>query len=98
MNLVAQEWYQALIEECKSIITEAVFTSRWALVQGYWELGQRITDDGEYKKWGQNSAGVVLQDLAKLHPPNFVPISYSYYPPLSFVPTANSPRPKPNDL
>jgi len=37
-----QEWYDLLVEDCKAIVTEAVFTSRWALVQGYWELGQRI--------------------------------------------------------
>ena len=38
-------WYQDLVEECKAIITEAVFTSRWALVEGYWNLGKRITEE-----------------------------------------------------
>ena len=44
-ELTQNEWYQALVEECKDIITEAVFTSRWALVEGYWLLGQRIRED-----------------------------------------------------
>jgi N6-adenosine-specific RNA methylase IME4 len=64
-ELVSQQWYESLIEECKSIITEAEFTSRWALVEGYWLLGQRIREDVELKKWEQNKAGRVLQDLAK---------------------------------
>ena len=33
------------IEDCKDILTEAVFTSRWALVEGYWHLGQRIDEE-----------------------------------------------------
>ena len=36
------EWYQSLIEDSKAIITEALFTSRWALVEGYHALGKRI--------------------------------------------------------
>ena len=40
-----EEWYIALIEECKAIITEAVFTSRWALVEGYHQLGTRILEE-----------------------------------------------------
>ena len=39
------EWYQALIDDCKSIITEAIFTSRWSLVEGYWNLGKRINEE-----------------------------------------------------
>ena len=42
---IQDEWYSALVDECKAIITEAVFTSRWALVEGYHELGERITQD-----------------------------------------------------
>lgn len=40
-----EEWYQTLIDECKSIITEAIFNSRWALVEGYHNLGKRIRED-----------------------------------------------------
>jgi len=58
-----QNWYQDLVEECKGIITEAVFTSRWALVEGYWELGKRIETDDNFKKFSKGNQSS-LQDLA----------------------------------
>lgn len=54
------------IEDCKDLITEAVFTSRWALVEGYWNLGKKIREEFHLKKWTQNEAGRVLQTLANL--------------------------------
>ncbi len=65
LSLKSEEWYQELIDECQTIIAEAVFTSRWALVAGYHLLGERIVDDSNYKKWEQNKAGRVLQGFAK---------------------------------
>ena len=65
-ELESQEWYQALIEECKAIITEAVFTSRWALVEGYWNLGKRIREDvnfQEYAKGNKTSVQQVAQNI-----------------------------------
>ncbi len=44
-NLQQQEWYSLLVDECKAIITEAEFTSRWAYVEGYHELGKRILQE-----------------------------------------------------
>lgn len=46
-NLQVQPFYDRLVDDCKDIVTEAVFTSRWALVEGYWQLGQRINEDAE---------------------------------------------------
>jgi len=60
-----EQWYISLIDDCKDIITEAVYVSRWALIEGYHQLGERIVTDTEYKKWEQNKAGVVLKGLAK---------------------------------
>lgn len=62
-NLVQQEWFELLAEECKAIVTEAVFTSRWALVEGYWELGKRINEDINFKKYEKGNQSS-LQDLA----------------------------------
>ena len=62
--LQTQEWYQELIEECKAIIVEAVFTSRWALVEGYHTLGKRIREDENWKKYAKGAYGS-LQGLAK---------------------------------
>ena len=59
-----EEWYQSLIDDCKSIITEAVFISRWALVEGYHQLGKRIRDDEKWEKYSKGAYSS-LQGLAK---------------------------------
>lgn len=43
--IVGKQWYDAMIEECEAIISEAVETSRWALVEGYHALGKRILEE-----------------------------------------------------
>jgi N6-adenosine-specific RNA methylase IME4 len=65
MEMITQDWYNLLIDDCKNIITEAVHNSRWDLIQGYHQLGERIVTDSEYKKWEQNRAWAVLQRVAK---------------------------------
>lgn len=72
-DLITQDWYEQLVEDCKAIITEAVFTSRWALVEGNWELGKRVREDDNIKKLQAEKkySGVLtelLQGLAvKIH-------------------------------
>jgi hypothetical protein len=61
-KLQKQKWYTSLVEECKAIITEAVFTSRWALVEGYWNLGKRIEEEVRTRPINVIQ---LLQDLAK---------------------------------
>ena len=61
---VNQEWYEELIDECKTIITEAVFTSRWALVEGYHLLGERVRTDLHFQKYAKGTKTSV-QDLAQ---------------------------------
>ena len=34
--------YNSFVEECKDILVEAEFTSRWALIEGYHALGKHI--------------------------------------------------------
>ena len=63
-SIEQEEWYQILVDECKAIVTESVFTSRWALVEGYWSLGKRIRDDKlaqEYEKGNKT----FVQDLGR---------------------------------
>ena len=63
-NIVKSKWYEALVEDCKDIITEAIFTSRWALVEGYHQLGERIVTENNLDRkeiYGKN----ILQGLAK---------------------------------
>lgn len=59
------EWYNNLVDDCKAIITEAVFNSRWALVEGYHQLGERIANDKQLKKWNARGNGRTLQHVAK---------------------------------
>lgn len=40
-----QPWYQSLVDDCKSIMIEAVFNSRWELLAGYHALGKRIATE-----------------------------------------------------
>jgi N6-adenosine-specific RNA methylase IME4 len=54
-DLTQQDWYQSLISDCKAIITEAIFTSRWALVEGYWKLGKRIREDVSFQKYAKDN-------------------------------------------
>jgi len=63
-DLIAQEWYEQLVDECKAIITEATFNSRWALVEGYWNLGKRIREDNDFKEHAKGNQSSV-QDLGK---------------------------------
>lgn len=44
-SIIKGEWYVALVEDCEAIITETVFSSRWALVDGYHKLGERIEEE-----------------------------------------------------
>ena len=45
MEIETQEWYIHLIEQCQAIITEAGFHSRWSLIEGYHQLGERILQE-----------------------------------------------------
>jgi len=49
-ELVNTEWYNQLVEDCNSIITEAVYISRWALVEGYHNLGTRILEEQNFER------------------------------------------------
>jgi len=71
MQRVAESFINSLfsnifcaLEECKEIITEAVFISRWALVEGYWNLGKRIKEDKNMQKYAKGNWSS-LQRVAK---------------------------------
>ena len=64
-EIVKEEWYENLIEECKAIVTEAIFTSRWALVEGYWKLGERISGENNNFKREKIYGEKIVQGLAE---------------------------------
>lgn len=45
MELITQDWYKSLIDDCTALIVETEFTARWTLVTGYHQLGLRILAD-----------------------------------------------------
>lgn len=45
--MVEKERLERLIEDCKDIAVETSFTSRWALIEGYHAIGQRILEEGD---------------------------------------------------
>ena len=57
-------WYEVLVEECKAIITEAVFNSRWALVDGYHRLGESVVTNEKFQKHAKGNKSSV-QDLGR---------------------------------
>lgn len=86
-----EEWYQGLIDDCKSIITEAVFISRWALVEGYHNLGKRIREENDNferaKIYGEKIVQRVAESLKISERTIWYAIQfYDKYPDLSHVP------------
>jgi N6-adenosine-specific RNA methylase IME4 len=85
------EWYVALIEECKAIITETIFNSRWALVEGYHALGERILQENDNfareKIYGQKIIQRVGQSLGKSEQTIFYAVAFAKkWPDLTTVP------------
>ena len=64
LKVYKEEWYEALVEECKAIVTEAQFTSRWALVEGYWNLGKRIREENDNFERAKIYGEKIVQGLA----------------------------------
>jgi hypothetical protein len=44
-SYIGNEWFSILADDIKVIITEAVHNSRWDLVSGYWQVGERIEQE-----------------------------------------------------
>ncbi len=57
-EIIKNDWFEKLVEDCQVIITETIFNSRWALVEGYHQLGERIREDSNKKPITK-----LLQDL-----------------------------------
>ena len=63
-EVIENDWYTSLVDDCKAIITEAVFISRWSLVEGYHQLGERIVTDKNYREHAKGNKSSV-QGLAR---------------------------------
>ena len=64
-EITIEKWYQALVEDCHDIITEAIFQSRWALVEGYHNLGKRILEDHDNFERAKIYGEKIVQGLSE---------------------------------
>lgn len=90
-EIISGDWYTLLIDDCKAIITETGFISRWALVEGYHTLGQRILDENDSFKrekiYGKEIVQCIAQSLGKSKRTLFQAIQFARtYPDLNDVP------------
>lgn len=58
-----REWYQNLVDDCKTIIVERSFRAKMEIIEGYHELGERIETDINFKKWS-DKRGEAIRQLA----------------------------------
>lgn len=63
------EWFKTLIGDCRAIIVESEFTSRYALVEGYHQLGERIMAEHKNferaKIYGKDIVSTIATSLGK---------------------------------
>lgn len=62
-DLRSQEWYQNLVDDCKTILVERGFRARMEIIEGYHQLGERIETDIDFKKWAKGR-GEAIKKLA----------------------------------
>ena len=93
VGAVAVGWYDLLIEDCKAIITditEAIFNSRWALVEGYHQLGERIVTENNLDRestYGKKIFQGLGKSLRLSKSTLYYAVQfYEKYPDLSLVP------------
>ena len=62
------QWYQNLVDDCKTIIVERKFNASWEVIQCKWEVGDRILQDhGEFERakiYGDKIVQHVAQSLS----------------------------------
>ena len=88
---IQSNWYQSLIDDCQSIMVEAEFTSRWALVEGYHTFGLRILTENDnferQKIYGQKIVQRVAESLNKKERTIFNAVKFAKkFPDLAVLP------------
>ena len=89
------QWYVSLIDDCKDIIVETEFTSRWALVEGYHLLGKRILQEYEnfrrVRMEDKSLVESVAESLGKKSRTIYYAIQFAKeYPDLNLLPEAKN--------
>jgi len=57
-DIEVNDWYQALVTDCKSIVTERLYRSRQEVIEGWHEVGERIATDANYRKHAQGNTDI----------------------------------------
>jgi hypothetical protein len=88
---ITESWFTNLIEDCKDIVVEHEFASRWALVEGYHTLGSRIIlETANFERsqiYGQNIVQCVAQSLGKKKRTIYYAVKFAtLYPDLNLLP------------
>ena len=90
-KLQKSDWFDSLIEECRAIIVEHEFTSRWAVIEGYHALGKRISEDNNNFEreqiYGKKIVQSIAETIGKSERTVYQAIKfYEKYPDLSLLP------------
>ncbi len=85
---------EALVEDCRNIITETEFASKDDLIQGRHQLGERIINDTGFQEYAKGNT-TSLQRLAQLCKRSKRTVYYSIkfyqkYPDLSLLPSTKN--------
>ena len=88
---VKHDWFNHLIDDCQSIIVEAVFTSKWVLIEGYHALGTRILQEYDNFEraeiYGKEIVSRVRTSLGKSRQTIYRAIQFAkQYPDLALLP------------
>ena len=88
---IIEYWYTSLIEDCKDLITEVEFTSRWTLIQGYHTLGSRILQENDNferaKIYNQDIVQRIAESLGRKPRTIYYAIQFAReYPDLNLLP------------
>lgn len=91
IQLETQDWFNGLIEDCKSTVVETEFTSRWIIVEGYHALGKRIVGEKENftrsEIYGKNVIRVIAEKINRSESTVEKAVQfYEKYPDLSLLP------------
>ena len=92
---ISEQWYINLCEDCRDIVVETEFASRWTLVEGYHSLGKRIIQETErLDKLSQSGIDVISQvaaDIKRGRRTVYYAIQFAReYPDLNLLPEAKN--------
>ena len=64
VSLKNEGWYKGLVDDCQAIVVERGTNARMEVIEGKWELGQRITQANEEMERGKVYGKRIIENLA----------------------------------